>query len=227
MSYLANEHHFPASITRCDLQDNILTVYCLDNTGAPLAFSIAFYEPAMLRLRVWKDAYTPPAFPVVDEALLCPEAVKLETDESRYCVAFGGYRLEMKKAPFGIRVLDAGGQVVWNQNMRDVDSVGEGLNQVPPLGYSLDADGGLAGTNLGMTLRYNEHIYGLGQRFTSFDKVGQRVSMRNFDTLTPTENEYADKHCPTAGAYTRAGAAAGPAGCHTPKRAKAQAVGQP
>ncbi|MDL2295173.1 hypothetical protein LJC60_11265, partial [Ruminococcaceae bacterium OttesenSCG-928-D13] len=183
MNYPGYAHHYPARVLNCRWQGHEALVECLDNTGAPLRFSLGFFAPGRLRVRLWTDTFTPPAFPVVDETALRPLALYPVEDPDAFRMGFGGHRLELYKDPFDLRVLNGAGQVVCRQSLRDVDSVAEGQNRVPPLGYSCGENGTPAGMNIGMVLRGDEHIYGLGERFTAFDKAGQRVTMRNFDTL--------------------------------------------
>jgi len=111
------------------------------------------------------------------------EQIHLKESEGRVLITCGKNTLEISKDPFGLRVMDEDGRLICESNMHDVNSVGEGKDLIPPIGYSTDESGKTVSVNIGMKLHYDEHIYGLGEHFTPFDKVGQKIRMENVDTL--------------------------------------------
>lgn len=72
-------------------------------------------------------------------------------------------------------------RVVCRENPFDVD----GLNRlfIRPLGFIRGADGAIAQITESFHLRADEHLYGLGEKFTPLDKVGQRIVSWTLDAL--------------------------------------------
>lgn len=134
----------------------------------------------ILRIRVYRDTFETPFGSAVTAppapagcAEIGESASRLRTD--RFCA-------EVRHAPFALRVCDAAGETVYEEQTQDADSVGEGEHRIPPLGFVRTPSGQTA-ASLCARLRWDEHIYGLGERFGEFDRRGQQVRMWNTDTL--------------------------------------------
>ncbi len=183
MNYRECNHHFPKEIRSWELADNRLNMMFAGAAGETFHGEFTFYQNGALRVRLYRDAFVPVAYDVTNEQSKVPAACKAEESAGAVAVAFGGYRAVFGKAPFSFRVEDENGAVRYEENMKDVNSVGDGLDQIPPMGYSTDEDGRIVCMNIGARLHPDEHIYGLGEHYTEFDKRGQQLAMRNFDTL--------------------------------------------
>ena len=181
-TYKELEHHFPTVLLSADMRGNVVRLNTSDKTKRKMVIELSLFEEGIIRVRVAVNSFIPPAFPVVREEILKESRTKLEEDEKHVYISGNGSRIVIDRKPFLLRIFHSDGRIACEENTGDVDSVGEGFNQVPPMGYSME-DGKVAGMNLGYVLHYNESIYGLGEHFTAFDKTGQTVSMRNYDTL--------------------------------------------
>ena len=180
--YKEYQHHFPAVLKGAETEGGNFRIKALDNFGESINLCLSAFQSGIIRVRIARGEFTPVKYPVVRREFLQEASVKTKETEEMYCITTEEYRIEIKKSPFSFRICHADGRIACRESQNDVDSVGDGYNQIPPAGYSMDGDE-LKGMNLGFLLHYDESIYGLGEHFTQFDKRGQTVSMRNFDTL--------------------------------------------
>lgn len=181
-SYKEYEHHFPAVLKNLTEEGCNIKIEAEDNTGKPVIIQFALFQSGIVRVRLSAGTFTSPAYPVVCEKFLKNEQIEVSETKENYRIACKNYCVVVEKNPFSFKVYHGDGKIACEESFNDVDSVGAGYNQVPPMGYSVE-DHGVKGMNLGFLLHYNESIYGFGEHFTNFDKVGQTVSVRNFDTL--------------------------------------------
>lgn len=181
-AYKEYEHHFPAVLQEIENEKNNFRIKAEDNHGRPIAVEFSVYQSGIIRVRVAEKEFHPPVYPVICQDALKETQPEIKETEEKYRVICKDYTIEIEKAPFTFRVLHEDGTIACEESIQDVDSVGDGYQQVPPMGYSMDK-GQVKGMNLGFVLHYDESIYGFGEHFTRFNKVGQTVTMRNFDTL--------------------------------------------
>lgn len=181
-AYKEYQHHFPAVVRNLQRKGNDFIIEAEDNYGEPIEVQLAVFESGIIRVRLARQKFTPPAYPVVCEEALKEVQTEIEETAGQYRIICSDYQIEIEKEPFAFKVYHGDGSPACEESVNDVDSVGDGYNQIPPMGYSME-DGKVMGMNLGFLLHYDENIYGLGEHFTAFDKAGQTVTMRNFDTL--------------------------------------------
>lgn len=180
--YKEYQHHFPMVLKDLRQEGNQFTVEAFDQYMKPIIFEFTVFESGIIRFRLAHKHFHNTSYPVVCEEILHEAQVKMTETESRYCIRCKECLIEIEKENYAFRIKHSDGRLAVEESMGDVDSVGDGYNQVPPMGYSLDGNE-VMGMNLGFQLHYDESIYGFGEHFTRFNKVGQTVTMRNFDTL--------------------------------------------
>lgn len=100
--------------------------------------------------------------------------------------------LEIRRRPFAMRFLDGSGTPLLADNPDDVDGLGRPF--VPPLGFA-ETGGAIAHIAQSFRLGADEHIFGLGEKFTRLDKAGQRIISWNVDALGST-SERSHKNIP-------------------------------
>ena len=181
-AYKEYEHHFPAVLQSLNREGRVIILETKDNFGQPMKVELGLFESQIIRIRITQKLFTAPAYPVVREEILKELRTELVETTGKYSISGDSFRIEIDKNPFAFRVYHADGRIAFQESSNDVDSVGEGFNQVPPMGYSVEGEE-VKGMNLGFRLHYDESIYGFGEHFTNFNKVGQTVTMRNYDTL--------------------------------------------
>mgnify|MGYP002510180723 CR=1 FL=1 len=189
-AYKEYEHHFPTVLKSLSVEENQIRVEAEDNLGRLLALEIHMFGSGIIRMRTSFGEYIPIAYPVVREEALQAATLKTEETKDGYRFSSKDAAVEIDKEPFAFRVYRSDGVLACEENRDDVESVEGRPNQIPPAGYSMD-EGEVKGMNLGFKLRYDEAVYGLGEHFTNFNRTGQCITMRNFDTLgCRDENAY-------------------------------------
>lgn len=142
---------------------------------------LAALEHGALRLRVYREAFPAPAYDYVT-AVPQPAQAEIREEDGEITLSCRDYTVRIGRDPFFLSVLNRDGDLVYDEQLQDVDSVAEGFGRVPPLGFTRTTDGGWE-CDLNPVLHCDEHIYGLGERFTEFDHRGQCIRMWNYDTL--------------------------------------------
>ncbi len=96
--------------------------------------------------------------------------ITLKTPAIQVCLALD---------PFHIAFYGADGHPLLSQNYSEVTNVGMKLT-VLPFGFS-QVDGKRIAFHDSFTAEPDEHFYGFGEKFTDFDKRGQRIETWNYD----------------------------------------------
>lgn len=99
--------------------------------------------------------------------------------------------LRVDKDPFCLRFLDADGREICRENPYDIDGLGRPF--ILPLGFVADGDSPLITETF--HLRQDEHLFGLGEKFTPLDKRGQRIISWTQDAFGST-SERSHKNIP-------------------------------
>lgn len=181
-AYKEYEHHFPGRLDILERDENGVSLQTTDKFGKQINLKLDFFRSGIVRIRMAEKEFKASPYSVVQQCALKAAVPEIKEYEDKYEVRTEDMRVEIQKVPFAFRVLHLNGELACEESMDDVDSVGEGYNQVPPMGYSVEGTD-VKGMNIGFHLHYDERIYGLGEHYTNFNKVGQTVQMRNFDTL--------------------------------------------
>ncbi len=158
------------------------------NTRARLTF--VPYAPHIWKMQMVIPGAKPElSTPIV---ILPPSArpVDFSEDDTALCVEGDGLSLRIDKNPFCVYFVDARGRAVLRENPTDIDGLGRPF--VLPLGF-------VAGEKPLMTesfhLRQDEHLFGLGEKFTPLDKTGQRIISWTQDAFGST-SERSHKNIP-------------------------------
>jgi len=94
----------------------------------------------------------------------------------------------ISKNPWEMKVIDRQGKIIGQENCNDVDVLGSFIS-FPP-GFTLK-DNKIISTRENMLLFPDEHLYGFGEKFTPFDKRGQKIISWTVEPLsTNTEKSY-------------------------------------
>jgi alpha-D-xyloside xylohydrolase len=119
-------------------------------------------------------------------------SARTEVSDGRIRLTTGPIVAEITLDPWGLRFLDTGGGelVAANQGEADIS----GRLRTLPLGCST-VDGSVVAYHECFTAAADEHFVGFGEKFTGFDKRGQRAVMWNYDAFG-SESDRAYKNVP-------------------------------
>jgi alpha-D-xyloside xylohydrolase len=108
------------------------------------------------------------------------DAARVESAEGRVRLITGPLVAEITLDPWRIRFLDTHGRLLVEENRGEADI--SGRLRTLPFGRST-VDGSVVAYHETFTAAADEHFVGLGEKFTSFDKRGQRAVMWNYDAF--------------------------------------------
>lgn len=105
--------------------------------------------------------------------------VTIEQTENHICLQTPSLKLEVSLNPFHMAFYGADGRPLLSQNYSEVTNVRMKLT-VLPFGLS-KVDGTRVAFHDTFTAEPDEHFFGFGEKFTDFDKRGQRITTWNSD----------------------------------------------
>ncbi len=176
-----------------EVVDDILLVSLLTGSGREAAVRFRAEQPA-----IWRITFFPPGKPAEEREplaalpVLTPLALEIEKTSSGLLVRGAEAVLEIRFRPWRMRFLDARGREIFSENPDDVDGLGRSF--VLPLGY-VRRSGRVVAITETFKLHPDERLFGLGEKFTSLDKSGQRAVSWAQDALGST-SERSHKNVP-------------------------------
>lgn len=191
-------YHAPADfdwVTRlADWQLEADTLYLTAHTavGKEAKLTCCAITPYLWRITfIAPGGQLDPPTPIIvgDTQRRVPLQVQESADGLR--VSGGLLTLHLGRDPWFLRLLDPVGRNLLRENPTDVDGLGRPF--VWPLGYFWE--GGAPRVCESFHLRPDEHLFGLGEKFTPLDKVGQRIVTWTVDALGST-SERSHKNIP-------------------------------
>lgn len=143
--------------------------------------------PGVARILMETELSDPKRVRLAREPNWCP-AVSIESTEHQVCLHSEFLHVQIDLDPFHIAFLGPGGSPLLHQNNTRRDLTGRFMTL--PLGFS-EVDGKRVACHDSFDVEPDEHFYGGGEKFTNFDKRGQRLEMWNYDCCTVlTERAY-------------------------------------
>ncbi|GKX28224.1 alpha-xylosidase [Vallitalea longa] len=182
-NYRYEQHVYPVSLESYTFEKGNLKLNTIDSEDNELIIDINFYINNIIAVRVSSDNEFHIEYDFVNEKYRqLDKKVTVSDKDKSIVVSQGKYTISFNKDPYRMTILEDK-VVVLEDSVDDVNPVGDGFDRISPVGYTLSKDKDVLGSNIGLKLRQDEHIYGFGEKFTDFDKRGQKVLIRNFDTL--------------------------------------------
>ena len=164
-------------LTGWHMEGEILHVTAATSSGGSVEIALSAESPEIWRVRLAPDAIPFPALPILApersagasatvEVGVAGPAVRLDVQETEAGLTVRGaaLTLEIGRDPWCLAFRDETGRVVCRENPFDVD----GLNRlfIRPLGFVRDAGGAVTQITESFHLRPDEHLFGLGEKFT-------------------------------------------------------------
>lgn len=171
-----------------------LSLKAESSAGETLFARVAAAGEGIVRVRLSADpeasSRSATAITLVRPGTFADAAVTVS--EGRVRIDGGALVAEIALDPFRITFTDAGGRVLLAQNRGEADI--SGRQRTLPFGRSL-VDGVPVAYHESFDVRADERFAGLGERFSTLDKRGQRTLMWNFDAFGG-ESDRAYKNVP-------------------------------
>jgi len=172
---------FVTRLTSWRVEDGALRADAATSAGRAVEITLRAESPQVWRISFVPDGVPLPALPLVVGDI--GPSVRLEVQETKDGIIARGaaLTLEISREPWCLTFRDANERVVCRENPFDVD----GLNRlfIRPLGFARDANGAVTLITESFHLRADEHLFGLGEKFTPLDKTRQRIVSWTVDAL--------------------------------------------
>ena len=176
-----------------NLDHGLVTATALTALGAMAHLSFECLAPG-----IWHIRFVPPGAFAAQPSLMLLELqhrrLSLECSERSNQVRLTGplLSLAIDRNPWCMRFLDSREREILQENPGDVDGLGRPF--VLPLGFSVQ-EGKTVQTTFSFHLHPDEHLFGLGEKFTPLDKKGQRIIAWTQDAFGST-TERSHKNIP-------------------------------
>jgi len=141
------------------------------SNGETVRVSIAFVTPEVFRVRMWLDAEPPRDSPMLVQGAHAHHSVEISEGGDHISLDSGALKVVLDRKEWSLTVVPSHERAVFEQRWEDRQIRGA---VTLPTGFSRGADG-RAEFHEVYSLEPDEHIYGLGEHFTSFDRKGQRI----------------------------------------------------
>lgn len=149
------------------------------NTGEALAIELHVVADGIMRVLLTANGESP-ARARVAQAMEPAADVQISATDERVTINSPALNACLTLAPFQIAWFDANHDPLLRQEYNDVD-VNDRLTSLP-FGFSR-VNGQRVAFHEAFYAEPDEHFYGFGERFTRFDKRGQRIENWNYDAL--------------------------------------------
>jgi len=162
--------------------------------GGTLVVEVASAGEGVIRVRLSQDPYAR-SRSARATTLVTPgrdDAARVEVVGGRIRIATGQLVAEITLDPWKLRFADPIGRELVTANPGEADI--SGRLRTLPFGCST-VDGEIVAYHESFTAAADEHFVGLGEKFTGFDKRGQRAVMWNYDAFG-SESDRAYKNIP-------------------------------
>ncbi len=165
-----------------------LTLRGATQTGETINVAISIVAPGIVRVLLEGESPDPRRVTLARELSDQEVIVSLEKSEGRVTLASDLVRVQIDLDPFHLTFYGPDGRAILDQNYTD-DYV-TGRLAVLPFGFS-KVEGQRVAFHDTFNVEPDEHFYGFGEKFTDFDKRGQRLEMWHYNTLgVHTERAY-------------------------------------
>lgn len=113
----------------------------------------------------------------------------LGSDDEEVRLSTREITVKVRRDPWNLQVYNKDGRLICCEATADMDV--HALYRSRPIGCYIDSEGRICGVNETITLFPDEHLYGLGEKFTELDKRGRTVTCWNVNPFgSGTEESY-------------------------------------
>ncbi len=155
-----------------------ITLKGLTQGGAMLSISVTIVAEGVVRVLL-EDELSDTARVRLARDLPPGEPITLEKSPGKIALKTAAISVQLDLKPFHIAFYGADGRVLLSQNSTERTNIKMKLT-VLPFGFST-AHGQRVAFHDSFTAEPDEHFYGFGEKFTDFDKRGQRLEIWNYD----------------------------------------------
>lgn len=141
------------------------------DAGESVGANVTFVSPHIVRLRLWLTDEPPLDSPMLVDGARRTHAAEISDDDDWLTLNGGELKLRLDRTAWSMTVSPRDGRAVFEQRWDDRQIRGA---VTLPTGFSRRPDGRVEFHEV-FSLEPDEHVYGLGEHFGSFDRKGQRI----------------------------------------------------
>ncbi len=197
-----------AALGNARLEGQTFQVDLFLRSGAAASLAIQPVRPEVLRVMFGRPGAvfaqaSPMLLPFPDER---PTLAYADGDDAFTC-AFGGYQVELDKLPFCLRIISPQGKTIfeseWEKIVDMYTAPAMGLRRRPGADTSASqssqarqASPATPAAFLSWRTRFADRYFGLGEKFTKFEKTGTRATIWEADTCGSNTTDMSYKAVP-------------------------------
>ena len=178
----ADDDGGPEFVVRAEVKERLARGVVLQGTtrnGATLRITLLLVAEGIARVLLEDEQPDPERVCLARNLPPDGSRVSIEQTGERLRLCTASLALEITLQPFHLAFYGADGRLLLSQNASEITAVRMKLT-ILPFGFSA-VDGQRMAFHDTFTAEPDEHFFGLGEKFTDFDKRGQRITAWNYD----------------------------------------------
>ena len=184
-----------AALGNASQEGNTFQVDLFFRSGAAGKLAVTPIRPGILRIQIGRTgASFPETSPMLEPFPEEAPAGEFQEANHLYTFTVDHYRLELDPFPFLLRVVDPTGKVIFESEWEKIVD----MYTAPPLGlrHERGENVGSGAAFLSWRMRNGERFFGLGEKFTRFEKTGTRATIWEADTCGSNTTDLSYKAVP-------------------------------
>jgi alpha-D-xyloside xylohydrolase len=189
------QYDYLAGLTTVQVEANRVSFSGIFASGAQGHLSLETVTPEILRIRLWKaDAAFDEQSPMLLPLPQVRPDLQVEDGDAACQLHSGGYRIILEKSPFCLKVISPQGETIFESETELLVS----RLTAPPMGFRRQQGDPSAGDWAFMSWRSRnqDRYYGLGEKFTKFEKTSSRATIWEEDTCGSNTSDMSYKAVP-------------------------------
>ncbi len=186
---MVEEHEFIKTLLSFKKIKDGVIFHCKTNRGTAVDVELIVCSPDILRFRMFPDETLKTYKSLIEiKEDWPPCGFDVIEDTNTITVNTGRLYLKVRKEPWLYTIYDRVGEIVLKENTSDRDA--HGNYRSLPLGFMIE-NGKFCRSNETLSILPGECFYGFGEKFTKFNKLGQRIRCWNCNPFgAGTEESY-------------------------------------
>lgn len=185
----ANDEGGPDFVVQAKIKEQHASGVVLEGktcSGETVSIALSIVAEGIVRVLLEDGESDPKRVRLARTAPPDESKVTIEQSETHVCLRTALLKLEVALQPFHMAFYSAGGRLLLSQNYSEITAVRMKLT-ILPFGFS-KVNGRRVAFHDTFTAEPDEHFFGFGEKFTGFDKRGQRLIIWNSDCGGPGES---------------------------------------
>ena len=184
------KYEYIVNLTSYSVQEDHITFDCRTSAEREVAVRLDVWASDIIRIRLFPTGKVEERRSYIPVKQIWPHArFEIEERADNIFVTTRHLKVRVQKVPWEVAFFDGSEKLVCKENVADLDVTGR--LKIEPLGFLVKGESEVTSVREVMFLAPDEHLYGFGEKFTSLDKRGQKMTSWNIDAYgNTTERSY-------------------------------------